>query len=133
MRGTRETTFGIRCAIVVTLLREGHLVDWKQAGRSNRKNDPAFWDRRRRKGGLEGQWLCIGCLALQTCSRPGCQSTCVCLSMYRCASAYVCRRVSALCQCVHPQRPGGVHGQREWEERRRVDVNPQRPLLVFSG
>lgn len=61
------------------------------------------------------------------------EHVCVCLSMYRCASAYVCRMVSALCQCVHPQRPGGVHGQREWEERRRVDVNPQRPLLVFSG
>lgn len=25
-----------------------------------KKNDPAFWDRRGKKGGLEGQCLCMG-------------------------------------------------------------------------
>jgi len=82
MQGSKETTFGIRCAIVVTLLREGHLVDWKQAERSNQKNDPAFWDRRGRKGGLEGQWLCMGVFdaadAFQTwLSEHMCKSACI--------------------------------------------------------
>lgn len=62
-------------------------MDWKQAGRRDQKNDPAFWDRGGRKGGLEGQCLCMGVLVLQMhlnlAVRAWCMnaSVCICIDL----------------------------------------------------
>lgn len=70
-------------------------MDWKQAGRSDQKNDPAFWDRGGRKGGLEGQCLCMGGFGVADAFKPGYQSMvyeCLHMYMYRSIGGYVCRK-----------------------------------------